>query len=461
MAGLFSLNQLFKEPPYKKIILSIISKTISSENIVFYYSYISPFFENSIFDIDSDKKPPIFYAPFAKKYEFMNSILSNIFLKESQKSEILKILFIFQKGINGIRRFIYLYRYKKSRIYNTTDLCGDPIPENPRLSITIFQNNTRYCFLLREVMKIIISGLSNSVHFFSEPIPCKNPYTNIPFNKSALYNIYFAIRFSSSLKIPELFHRYFLLDFHLYDFLMNSDEEIREEYLKSYVKNIGNYLQGEIRMIVHDIFRENRIFCIHINKEFPEDRLLAIMRPYIELYYKVKYSLKRSYSRQLSIILRYSLLQFVKYNRFFGRKVSKRENTNGRMKWIVDFNDKHIAFQLLNGSVYEESHLSCFSDIISKMVREIRELKKIKFFSQPVPTIGEDAESDDTEYDDQPHGSELEEPAEINEEDHEDHEDQDDEDHEDIFDDDEIRIIVTRDQNTPVLEEDSEYDSVD
>lgn len=392
-------NNMFIEENENYIILdieNIIKKYVSEKNKILFTYIIHP-----IFYAISQKDLKFYYTfiPFKKRILKIQSNLSNPFLNDEQKRELLNVIIKIQRGIYAIKRFIYLYRYKKSKIYNLTDLCGDPIPlNNPRLSITIFQNNTRYVFLLREVMKIIISALSNSVYFFSEPISCKNPYTNIPFDKSTLYNIYFAIRFHSSLKIHELFHRYFLLDFHLYDFLIKSDEEIREEYLKSYLKNIGNHLHGEIRMIVNNMLYENKIFCMHIHKEFPEDRLLSIMRPYLELYYKTKYSLKKSYKNYLLIILRYSLLKFVKYNRLFGRKISKRENRS--MKREIYYNDKHIEFQLLNGCVYEESHLSCFSDIISKLIKEIRELKKnIKLrYSVIYPEDSEYETESDSEY---------------------------------------------------------------
>ena len=439
-------NNMFIEENEKYIkvdIENIIKKYVCEKNKVLFTYIINP-----IFYIVSQKNSKFYYTiiPFKERCLKIQSNLSNPFLNDEQKRELLNIIIKIQRGIYGIKRFINLYRYKKSKIYNTTDLCGDPIPiNNPRLSITIFQNNTRYVFLLREVMKIINSALSNSVHFFSEPISCKNPYTNIPFDKSTLYNIYFAIRFHSSLKIPELFHRYFLLDFNLNDFLIKSDEEIREEYLTSYIKNIENHLQGDIRMMIHHIFQENKIFCIRIDRSFPEARLVAIMRPYLELYYRVKYSLKRSYASYLSIVLKYSLLRFAKFNRVFGRKIMKKEEINGRTKLISDFNDKHIGFELLNVTVYEESHLSCFTDIVSIMIRKIRELKK-SFINDRCYIMEEEEDEEEEEeeedsdlfHDDE---EELDEIDNLIEEDNEN---------------------IARDLHTPILEDsDSDYDSVD
>jgi hypothetical protein len=139
------------------------------------------------------------------KFQYLNNILSNPLIDDIYKTELLTLFSFLQKGFRGIERFIYLIKYRKSRIYNTTDLYGDTILENPRNTITIFQNNTRYVFLLRELVKTITTALTNSPYFFSEPVCCKNPYTNMAFTKSALYNIYFSIRFYSSLKIPHYF----------------------------------------------------------------------------------------------------------------------------------------------------------------------------------------------------------------------------------------------------------------
>jgi len=399
-------QNIFSESPYKKVLLPIISKITTCGNDFLYYHYISILFSTmyspSLSDFKAGRKIPIFCSleNIQKKYKMFGSILSNIFLKDFQKEELLTILSILQKGITGIRKFVYLYRYKRSMIYNTTDLCGDPIPtNNTRISMTIYQNNTRYVFLLRELIKTINTALSNSPYFFADPVPCKNPYTNIPFDKSTLYNIYFRIRLSSSLKIPELFHRYFLCDFDLYNFSLQTEELIRREYVNSYVKNIETNQIGNIREMVHHIFQHNKIFCIYIHREFPEDRLLNIMRPYISLFFRMKYSLNLSYKTHLSLILKYSLLKFVEYNKCFGRRMQKRDlRKDGKSIRILDFNDKHIEFEWPIQTVFRENHLNNDSDEMTKIYSFIKESKRWKFIKL-VPTIEikEDESESDTE----------------------------------------------------------------
>jgi len=395
--SIFKSNNIeFKTDPYKQIIESIINKSVSLENRDLFYGLIEPLFiRNFLWIFDTSNKNPRFFER-NEKFDFLKTNLSNPFLKESQKTEFLEFFSILQKGINGFKRLLYIRRFNKSRIYNTTDFCGDEIPINPRISITIYQNRTRYIFLLRDLAKTIISALSNTLYFFSEPISCKNPYTNIAFSKAALYNIYFALRFSY-IKIPPLFQSFFLMDFDLYEFSVKMDEGIRDEYLNSYTANIGNHLRGEIREVVLHIFRENQILCMHIHRDFPEDRLLAIMKPYLQIYYKAKYSLQRTYANYLKVILKYSLLQFVKYNRNFGRRIQKRENIEN--KWVKrdDFNDRYQPFQSPIDDDFRTSHLSCTPDKLTNLLREIRDAKNWKFLRIPVVFIREEEEESESE----------------------------------------------------------------
>jgi hypothetical protein len=373
-----TIHNIFnKNEQYINFLEPIINKTVCRENHKLFYILIEVF-NKTIFKTDN----------ISGKFGYLKTVLSNPFLTESQKSEFIELFSIIQRGFLGLKRLVYLFRYNKSNIYNTTDLYQDPIPvNNPRISITIYQNNTRYLFLLRELIKTINTALSNSMCFFSEPVSIKNPYTNIPFNKSALYNIYFSIRFSSSLKIPILFQQFFLCDFDLFRFSMKNDELIREEYMKSYTMNIGTSIIGEVRMIINNIFRENNIFCLNISKDFPEDRLLYIMKPYLDLYFTMKYTLQISLAYSYKIILKYLLIQFIKFNPNFGRKqivlirknnpVFNNTNTpNTVIERRVTFNDKFIEFKWPIKNDFRISHLTSQNNIIASLIKEIRLSKK-------------------------------------------------------------------------------------
>ena len=292
------------------------------------------------------------------KFQQLDNVLSNIFLTLEQKSDILDIFCKMQRFIHAMIRLRHLWLMKKTKVYNTEDLFMNPIHTTDRNVMVLLQNNTKYVFHLRELMNTIQTSLTNSTHFFAEPTVCKNPYTNIPFNKSSLYNIYFSLK-SSSFILPVLFHKYFLCDFDLICFSLNNEYLVNDEYLEKFVEN---NCQRDVLHIVREMFVDFGIKTMRVHNEFPKDRLFNIMKPYLELYYVSQYSMntcKKEYSERY---LRYKLSEFCKHNPKFGRKrvlmVRKNPFIPQSDKEIA-FNDSHISFneQPHLGEEFMKSHL--------------------------------------------------------------------------------------------------------
>ena len=295
-----------------------------------------------------------FYNKKQSLFELLTTTLDNIFFSLEQKDNFFRVFSVFKKYINAFSRFKYLIKYKRARTYNTTDLFGDTFTKN---SLVIFENNTKYVFQLRELMNIMNSALTNSCHFFSDPKSCKNPYTNIPFKKSSLYNIYFAIK-NSSFIMPILIQQYFLSNFDITDYGDENEYIIRNHYLESYTNNINS---ENIRPLIRIMFEECRIHGPPIDRDFPNDRLLEIMRPYLQLYYKAKYSML--YSKQLQYMnkLKLKLREFMEFNSKFGRKKMLLKPVKLSMKKINDkivFDDSHVSFyENISINDFMKSHL--------------------------------------------------------------------------------------------------------
>jgi hypothetical protein len=129
-----------------------------------------------------------------KKYIFLKQTLDNIFIENDIKFFFMDNIQKIQKIYFALNKFAFHYKFKKSKIIVNEDLYLNPIDNNSKNIICIFQDNSRYKFILSDLINIINNSLSNSSYFFSEPLPCRNPFNNIPFNKSTLYNIYFSIK---------------------------------------------------------------------------------------------------------------------------------------------------------------------------------------------------------------------------------------------------------------------------
>ena len=304
----------------------------------------------------------ILYDLFDKKeskFKWLDSVMNNQFLSPEQKIEFLYVFSMAQKVRTSLSRFIFLVKYKKARVYNISDLFGDSFDSiKPENMITILENNTKYVFPVKELINIMNTALSHSVHFFGEPIACKNPYTNIPFKKSSLYNIYFAIR-NSTFIMPILLHQYFLSNFNLTRYAEENEWLIRSYCIDSYSSHISS---DSIRLLVSGMFDDCNLSRCPIDRDFPKDKLIEIMRPYIKLYYKGKYSLQNSKCNEYMYRLKVKLRMFIEHNPIFGRKKIIYKMGTFSKKKIVDkvlFNDDHIDFHKKKSTdLFLKSHLT-------------------------------------------------------------------------------------------------------
>jgi hypothetical protein len=101
---------------------------------------------------------------------------------------------------------------------------------------------------------------------------------------------------------------------------------------------------------------------ILIDEDFPEEKLVKIMKPYLLLFYKSEYSLVPHIKFSSLNALTSKLNKFQKYNPIFGRKtVSLKKKITSDFKrktYIRDytFNDRHILFNSNDNDNFLVSH---------------------------------------------------------------------------------------------------------
>jgi hypothetical protein len=335
--------------------------------------------DNSLQNLDSLQKIIFFMLVNKKdsysiknKFKYFLHEINNIFLTEEQKEDFINIFCIIQKTYFALSRFAYIYKYKKAKIVVDVDLCLNHIDINNKNSICLFQEKNRYYFRINDLINIIDNALSNSPNFFSDPLIIKNPYNNMPFNKSTLYNIYFNIITKTSI-VPELIHKFFISNFDLDKFENDYEYLIREHSIYNYVKNSSvNTLYISVFVMIEsyndndnytdyysDNYNDKNKILIH--KDFPKKKLVEIMRPYLLVYFLYKYSLINTQKHNSKILLFEKLKQFNRFNPFFGRKQIKVEkyisNNNIKYKNLCSYNDKYIDFYK-EDNFFLTSHLS-------------------------------------------------------------------------------------------------------
>ena len=170
------------------------------------------------------------------KFEYLKMVNGLSFVIDDVKKYVCDMHTRAQRHYNALCRFANLYRIKNAPLLIHTDLYMNELTTNSRNTITIFQNKQRYLFALSDLNKIIETSLCNSPYFISTSLPVKNPYNQVPFSKSDLYNIYFKIK-EYFIRMPDVLYQFFRSNFSLTHFSQNNQILIREKYINQFFEN--------------------------------------------------------------------------------------------------------------------------------------------------------------------------------------------------------------------------------
>ena len=345
---------------------TIINNVLNLSNNIFHKNYKSDNIDLSfklLFNSIANKEITI-----KEKFIFLKESLEH-FLIKNKENEFIYYFSKIQKTYNALNRFAYNYKYKKAQIVVNTDMCLNEININNKDVICIFHNNSKYLFIVNDLIKIINSALTHSYMFFSEPKCIKNPYDNLPLNKANLYNIYFFIKFKT-IHRPELLFKFFQSNFKLNLFKFKNELVLRDYIIENFVyKSPSDTLITEIKNMIKFFNREcmldrinNRII---IDKDFPNDKLIKIMRPYLLLYCMYQYGYLQHMRSSSLFILKKKLLEFNNFNPQFGRKRYKiltKVTTDFKKKIcgkLLEFDDKHVEFsKKLSNEDFLTDHLT-------------------------------------------------------------------------------------------------------
>jgi hypothetical protein len=265
---------------------------------------------------------------------FKNNVFNNIFINETDKYNCLKIFSQAQYYYNNLKKLAKQIKFNKMTINNNFDLSLYPIQNTKHiLKFMLIENNVKYEFKLGDLICIINNSLLDKIeHFYSDPKPIRNPYTNIEFSKHNLYNIYFAIK-NSTFIMPVLFQLFLLSDFNIITFNNNNESIIRDMLIKKYINTSSErVLIKEMRKMFNDgkiIGHANKYNFELIHEEIPNSRLIQIFKPFVELYLYTLFTLNFNKKFNTKHMLYKKLTGFFIENPKFGRKYfSTNKNKN-------------------------------------------------------------------------------------------------------------------------------------
>lgn len=296
---------------------------------------------------------------FRSKFAFLNKVLENMFINDETRERFMVYFTKIQRTYHVLAKFAYRWRHKTTPLLITKDVYLNALTENEPRVFSVVQNKKKYLFALTDLVNILNTSLGNNFFFVAEPLACKNPYNNLPFNKSTLYNIYFFIKRTDFI-MPTMFHQYFLSNFNLRKYAEQNDDLIIEYAIKQFTihSDVEELFYEITNMLESDKYGRK----IKIDPEFPKEKLVDIMRPYLELYYKSTYTVNEA--KRSNYITEYykKIKLFHAFNKHFGNKTftraSKTKNFfSGAPKFVATFNDAHIQFNSEHKDDFYTSHL--------------------------------------------------------------------------------------------------------
>lgn len=285
------------------------------------------------------------------KYNNFSYVMNNIFVGQEIKEKYIKLFNEIQNNYFSFIKFYNQYKFKKYKILIDTDLLLNPISKNNKYCIQIIQEKYKYLFTSNDIINLFNNSLTSSSYLFFQLSPIKNPYNNIIFDISTLYNMYFFIK-ERTVKNIELIDKFFLCNFNISKFKDEYKYLIREQIIKNYIKNSSNEQFKELleEMMTNFYINNKLISKIYIHDEFPISDLRNIMKDYIYLYLTSINSLIEYKRIKAENKLRDKLIKFHNYNYLFGRKYYKLERYycnktyKFKHKIIMGFNKEHINF---------------------------------------------------------------------------------------------------------------------
>jgi hypothetical protein len=274
-----------------------------------------------------------------RKFDFLRDNINNIFISAESADMFMDYFCKMQRKYFTLLCFIEKCKYSKAKIQVAEDLYMNPLREGGAGVFALVQCGKKYLFSLANLIHYINVALTHAPNFFTDPLPIKNPYNNVIFNKSTLYKLFFAIK-SSTYLMPVVFHYFFMVDFNIEQFQSTYESQLRDIAIENYLKNM------ETEHMHYGIMRMLKEFArkIRIADEFPKKQLVEIMRPYYRLYCIHSYAMEKYKKIHARDQLRSKLAHLYNYNPGFGRKIYKHERSLFGKKLLVNFNDQHPPF---------------------------------------------------------------------------------------------------------------------
>lgn len=238
------------------------------------------------------KKLRVNTPPF-KKFILFADVFDNRFLTVEQKNTVCIHFGKCVKHYLSFVRLAHIWKYKRAKMVVERDLYWNDLDVNKSNVYVLYQNGARFTFVISELMKVMHNSLCEDWEddFAVTPKKPYNPYNKVVFAPHELYNLYFYMRFQTHVVIPLFFHLWFLEEFDFRLFRTNQTRLLRKMCIKHFINTSTCKELFVYQDIIDMLYSNEYTRCWKIHAEFPRDKLLGCMRPYLYLYYLMNYDL--------------------------------------------------------------------------------------------------------------------------------------------------------------------------
>ena len=234
-----------------------------------------------LFDIEKAQNDFTIYDHICIRYESVLKIKFEAMYLEAKKKK------------NRLQYFLKLYLWKKAVNSNIEqDLFMNELTNfKDKFIVSVLEQKTIYKFRISDIVNLWYLALTKTEQLFVVPLNVKNPYTNMEFSKSALYNIYFKL-LESGFIIPNLITSYVKYNLDIKMFTIRNYPELKELAILTFIKE-GSYMEKfeHIINMLHDFRRDIDYYTIssaatrHVQK-----KAVRIFNGHLCLYLESKFS---------------------------------------------------------------------------------------------------------------------------------------------------------------------------
>lgn len=250
----------------------------------------------------------VFRLPIKHHHNHLESWRTNMFVPSVMKLDLYESYFRIRSMHRCFVKIARLYRWRRAPVQVQTDLYMNELDVRHPHTFGLMQQGHIYYFTLPNLVHLIQEALLHGSYFFVEPKPLRNPFNNCLFTKADLFNIYFRVR-EQFVKVPEALHLFFCCEFDVCVMLHRHHTRLTQWAIRRYTQETPHaYLEQDIRSMLRQYGQrfsrqqqqnnnnnnhnhnqnENNILQIH--ELFDQNTLIEQMRPYLELYFRSKYS---------------------------------------------------------------------------------------------------------------------------------------------------------------------------